>query len=79
MNEITLSGHATNIHEFTDYVYDNKIFYYKILSHTINQSFSMVRHTVGKISHFEFGAFRVIHTGASDLKLFVGGVYVHNE
>ena len=30
----------------------------------------------GEISHFEFDANRVSLTGASDLKLFVGGVWV---
>ena len=43
------------------------------------QNFSILRHLVGEISHFEFDAYRVTLTGASDLKHFVGVVHEHHE
>ena len=45
-----------------------------ILFHTRKQNFSILRHLVGEVSHFEFDAYRVTLNDASDLKLFVGGV-----
>ena len=42
--------------------------------HTLKQHFSILRHLVGDISHFESDAYSVTLTEASDLKLFVGGV-----
>ena len=40
----------------------------------MKQNLKIPRHLVGEILHFEFDAYRAILTGASDLKLFVGGV-----
>ena len=45
-----------------------------IFFYTLKQNFSILRHLVGKISHFEFDAYRVTLPAASDLKIFVGGV-----
>ena len=42
------------------------------------QSFIMLRHLVDEITRFKFDDYRVIRTGASDLKLFVGGVYIYS-
>ena len=38
------------------------------------QIFTMLRHLVAEISRFKFDDYRAIRTGASDLKLFLGGV-----
>ena len=47
----------------------------KCLLDTLMQIFIMLRHLVAEISRFKFDDYRVIRTGASDLKLFWGGVY----
>ena len=39
------------------------------------QIFFMLRHLVAEISRFKFDDYRVIRTGASDQKNFLGGVY----
>ena len=40
-----------------------------ILLYAFKQNFSILRHLVGDILHFEFDAYCVILPGASDLKL----------
>ena len=45
-------------------------FWRKRLLNTLMQIFIMLRHWVAKISRFKFDDYRVIRTGASDLKLF---------
>ena len=50
------------------------IFHWRILLITLMQIFIMLRHLVAEISRFKFVDYRVIRTGASDLKLFVSGV-----
>ena len=70
---ITPSGYVITIYVFYR-LYLNNNFFKSILWHTIQQIFSIVQHTVGEISHFEFDAFHVTRTRASYLKLFVGGV-----
>ena len=47
----------------------------RILLDTLVQILVMLRHLVAEISHFKFDDYRVIHTGASDLNIFVGGLY----
>ena len=59
----------------TDCVLNNMVFCWRILLDTLMQMFVMLRQLVADISRFKFDNYRVIHTGASDLKLFVGGVY----
>ena len=54
---------------------ENNVIFEMISSRTIKQNFSILHHLVGEISHFEFDAYRESLTGASDLKLFVGGVW----
>ena len=53
------------------------IFLRKSLLETLMQIFIMLLHLVTEISCFKFDDYRVIRTGASDLKLFWGGVYLH--
>ena len=50
------------------------VFLRKSLLDTLMQILIMVRHLVAEISRFKFDDYRVIRTGASDLKLFLGGV-----
>ena len=50
----------------------------KSLLDTLMQIFIMLWHLVAEISRFKFDDYRVIRTGASDLKLFWGGVFVAN-
>ena len=50
------------------------VFSRKRLLDTHMQIFTMLRHFVAEISRFKFDDYRVIRTGASDLKLFLGGV-----
>ena len=50
------------------------VFLRKSLLDTHMQIFIMLRHSVAEISRFKFDDYRVIHTGASDLKLFMGRV-----
>ena len=52
-------------------------FFGRILLDTLMQIFIMLRHLVAEISRFKFDDCRVIRTGTSDLKLFVGGVCVY--
>ena len=59
---------------FTDYVLSKNVFFKMILLYTIEQNLSFLRHLVVEISHLKYDAYCVIPTGASDLKLFVGGV-----
>ena len=49
-------------------LYD-KVIFYRTLSLAIKQNVNMLRHLFGEISHFEFDAYHVILTGASDLKI----------
>ena len=42
---------------------------------TLMQIVITLRHLVAEISRFTFDDYRVTHTGASDLKLFWGGIY----
>ena len=51
------------------------VFLSKTLLDTLMQIFIMLRHLVAQISRFKFDYYREIRTGASDLKLFLGGVY----
>ena len=48
----------------------------KSLLGTLMQVFIMPWPLVAEISRFKFDDYRVIRTGASDLKLFLGGVYI---
>ena len=50
------------------------VFLRKSLLDTLMQIFIMLRHLVVEISLFKFDDYRVIRTGASDLKHFLGGV-----
>ena len=52
------------------------VFLKKSFLDTLMQTFIMLRHLVAEISRFKFDDYRVIHTGASDLKLF-WVVYIH--
>ena len=52
------------------------VFLRESLLDTLMQIFIMLRHLVVEISRFKFDDYRVIRTGASDLKLFWGGVYI---
>ena len=52
------------------------IFRRKSLLNTLMQIFIMLRHLVAEISHFKVDDYRVFRTGASDLILFLGGVYI---
>ena len=52
------------------------IFLRKSLLDTLMQIFIMLRLLVAEISRFKFDDYRVIRTGASDLKNFLGGVHV---
>ena len=51
------------------------VFLRKRLLDILMQIFIMLRHLVAEISRFKFDDYRVIRTGASDLKLF-GAVYI---
>ena len=51
------------------------IFLGRSLLDTLMQMFIMLQHLVAEISRFKFDDYRVIRTGASDLKLF-GAVYI---
>ena len=51
------------------------IFWRKSLLNALVQIFMMLRHLVAEISRFKFDDYCVICTGASDLKLLLGGVY----
>ena len=46
------------------------ILWRKSLLNTLMQIFIMLQHLVAEISRFKFDDYRVIRTGASDLKLF---------
>ena len=50
------------------------MFLRKSLLDTFMQIFIMLRDIVAEISRFKFDDYRVIRIGASDLKLFLGGV-----
>ena len=52
------------------------IFLRKSLLDTLMQIFIMLWHLVAEISRFKFDDYRVSRTEASDLKLFLGGVYL---
>ena len=60
---------------FTEYVLNKKGSLKEILLYIIEQYFNILRHLAGEISHLQCDAYRVILTGASDLKLFVDSVY----
>ena len=60
----------------TDYIWHNMVFCWGILLDILMQIFIMLRQLVAEISRFKFDDCRVIHTGTSDIKLFVGGVHV---
>ena len=55
------------------------IFWRKILWNTFMQIFIMLRHLVAEILPFKFDDYRVIRTGVSDLKLFLGGEHVSTQ
>ena len=50
------------------------VFLRRSLLDTLMQIFIMLPRLVAEISRFKFDDYCVIHTGASDLKLFLGGV-----
>ena len=77
MNEITPSSYAISICMFYRTVYDltNQIVFYGICLCIIKQNFNILRHLFGKILHLKFNVYHAVLTRASDLKLFVGGVY----
>ena len=52
----------------TDYILNNKVFLKKSLLDTLMQICIMLRCLVSEISRFKFDDYRVIRTGASDLK-----------
>ena len=52
------------------------IFLRKSLLDTLMQIFIMLWHLVAEISRFKFDDYRVSRAEASDLKLFLGGVYL---
>ena len=58
----------------TDYILNNMIFLRKGLLDTLMQTFIMLLHLVAETSRFKFDDNRVIRTGTSDLKLFLGVV-----
>ena len=74
MYEITPQYYAIITCISSDYFLNNMVFSKRILLDTLMQIFIMLRHLVAKISRFEFDDYRVIRTGASNPKLFVGGV-----
>ena len=76
MYEITPPCYVINICICTDYILNNMVFLRKRLLDTLMQIFIMLRHLVAEISRFQFDDYRGIRTGASDLKLFLGGVVV---
>ena len=47
-----------------------------ILSDLVARNFSILRRWVRELSHFKIDAYLVILTAASDLKVYVGGVYL---
>ena len=77
MFEITPPSYAIKHVYSTDYVLNNMVFLRRILLDTLIQNFIMLRHLVDEISRVKFDDYRVIRTGARDLKLFVGGVHMN--
>ena len=56
-------------------IFGTKLFFlWKSLLDALMQIFIMLPYLVAEISRFKFDDFCVIRTGATDLKLFVGGV-----
>ena len=53
------------------------IFLRKSLLDTLMPIFIMLRHLVAEISGFKLDDYRIIRTGASDLKLILGGVHIY--
>ena len=58
------------------YVLNNMVFLRKSLLDTLMQIFIMLWHLVAEILRFKFDDYRVSRTGASELKLLLGGVNV---
>ena len=58
----------------TDYVLNNMVFLRRILLFTLMKIFVRLPHLVAEISRYKFNDYRVICTGASDLKLSVSDV-----
>ena len=52
------------------------VFLRKSLLDRLMQIFIMLRHQGVENSPFKFDDYQVIRTGASDLKLFLGGVFI---
>ena len=75
MNWITPSDYAMHLCTFHFLCLYDTVIFLRTLSRTIKQIFSFLRHFFCEISDFKFDAYRVILTGASDLKHFVGGIY----
>ena len=76
MYEITPACYVIKIYIYcTDYILNKMIVWRKSLLNTLMQIFMMLRHLVAEISRFKFDDYRVIRTGANDLKLFLGCVY----
>ena len=75
MCEITPPCYVMNICILYRLYSNNMIFLRKSLLDTLVQIFIMLWHLVAEISRFKFDDYRVSRTEASDLKLFLGGVY----
>ena len=76
-SEITPPCGAINTCILYDYVLTNMVFFRRSLLDTLMQIFVMLRHLLVEILRFQVDDYRVILTGASDIKLFVGGVCIH--
>ena len=70
MNEITPPCYVINICISYRLYFSQHDFFKKSLLDTLMQIFIMLWHLVVEISRFKFDDYRVIRTGASDLKLF---------
>ena len=67
---------AINKRIFQRLCFDDKFIVLRIVLSTVKLTFRILRYLVGEILHFKFDAYCAVLTGASDLKLFVGGVHV---
>ena len=74
MYEITPPYYVMNICILYRLYLNNMVFLRKSSLDTLMQIFTMLWHLVGEISPLKFDDYRVIRTGTSDLKLFLGGV-----
>ena len=79
MYEITPPCYVINICILYRLYFNKIIFWRKSLLNTLMQIFIMLRHLAAEISRFKIDDYCVIRTGASDLKLFLGGVHIKYE